>query len=220
MTKLLLVEDEITVREPLAQQLSKAGFQVKSCGSLKEAEAALEAQVDLMILDWELPDGEGIDLLRKLRMANNPVPVIFLTARADLSDKIIGLEIGADDYMTKPFETKELVARIRTRLRQKSPAAAKKIEIANIVMDLEAYTVTYKGRAVELAKMEFALLKFFMENPGKALARDEILNRVWGFDNFPSSRTVDTHILILRQKLSDELFETLRGIGYRFKAGK
>lgn len=218
MTKLLLVEDEKTVREPLSEQLTKAGFVVTACETLANARASQLQQFSIIILDWELPDGEGIDFLRELRTSGIQIPVIFLTARADLTDKIIGLEIGADDYMTKPFEVRELVARIRNRLRQRISPPSKKIEIADIVMDLDSHTVTFRGHPVELAKMEFALLKFFLENPGKALARDEILNRVWGFENFPSSRTVDVHVLILRQKLADKLFETLRGIGYRFKA--
>lgn len=220
MTKLMLVEDDPTVREPLTQHLIKAGFSVTACASLKESRCHSLEFFHLLILDWELPDGEGIDYLRELRASGHHLPVIFLTARTELLDKVLGLELGADDYVTKPFEIKELVARIRTRLRQKTSPRATKLEMAQIIMDLGSHRVTYKGKNVELAKMEFALLKFFLENPDKALVRDEILNKVWGFENFPSTRTVDSHILILRQKFDADLFETLRGVGYRFKVSR
>lgn len=220
MSNILVIEDDASILEPLAKHLVKAGFSVTACGRLTEAARSDLKQFSLIVLDWELPDGEGIDFLKNLRQQGLETPVIFLTARTDLIDKILGLEMGADDYMTKPFEVKELIARIRVRLRDRKAASAASpvLDLHGVVLDKNAKTVHFRGQPVELAKMEFALLLFFMENAGKALARDEILNKVWGYENFPSSRTVDTHVLLLRQKLDDSLFETLRGVGYRFKA--
>lgn len=218
MTKILLVEDDSLIREPLALQLEKFGFSVKFCASLTEARAVDIRKFELIILDWELPDGEGLDFLRELRMSGHKLPVIFLTARTDLSDKVAGLELGANDYLTKPFEPRELVARIRSQLRQNVvPLQKNKLAIGAIAMDLESHRVTFKGQPIELSKMEFALLKYFMENPEKALGRDEILDNVWGIDNYPNTRTVDAHVVFLRQKFEPDFFETLRGIGYRFK---
>lgn len=219
MTKLLLVEDDDSVREPLAEQLRKASYHVDAVAGLTAARGAIQSNThDLLLLDWELPDGQGIDLIRELRARGVRTPVIMLTARTEVVDKIVGLEVGADDYVTKPFEIKELVARIRARLRTpvQDPGPVLKADL--LEMNLDQRSVKYRGRAVELAKMEFNLLKYFVENPGRVLERDEILDHVWGMENFPNSRTVDTHVLILRQKLSPELIETLRGVGYRFKA--
>lgn len=217
MSKLLVIEDDSTVRELLVEQLQKSAFVVQACASLAEARQVDLRNFSLIVLDWELGDGAGLDYLREIRAAGFQLPVIFLTARTDLSDKISGLELGADDYVTKPFELKELITRIRVRLRGKAAAKNESIRAGGIEMDLNQRTVKYEGQAVQLAKMEFELLKFFLENPLKALGRDEILNRVWGMENFPSSRTVDTHVAILRQKLKSAMFETLHGVGYRFR---
>lgn len=217
MTKILLVEDEALVREPLTDQLRKNSFDVVAVSTLAQAREAMKKDISLVILDWELPDGQGVDLLREWRNASIQVPTIFLTARTDITDKIVGLEMGADDYMTKPFDIKELIARIRVRLRQSVKAPSSSIKLGDLEINFENRTVQVHGKPVELAKMEFDLLKFFVENRNRALARDEILNKVWGFENFPTSRTVDTHVLILRQKIGGSYFETLRGVGYRFK---
>ncbi len=221
MNKILLVEDDVSLGESLKQYLEFEKFQVHWSQNLQEAQAIFEKEkLDLVILDWMLPDGQGIDFLRSVRKENSFLPVIMLTARTDLVDKILGLESGSNDYITKPFEPRELVARVRVQMRQEQPAAVKstnKLSVNNIVIDSEQRQVTLSGVAVELTKMEFDLLKLLAEVPNKVFSREEILNKVWGYENYPTTRTVDTHILQLRQKFYDHLFETVRGIGYRLK---
>jgi DNA-binding response OmpR family regulator len=220
--RILLVEDEPGIAEPLAALLRSEGFSVNAVGTSAAAFAAAAAETpDLVLLDWMLPDDPGVDLLKRWRQAQHAFPVIMLTARHELIDKVVGLELGADDYVTKPFEPRELVARIRARLRGAGSSAAVTPTLlahAGIELAVETHTVRYDGRAVELTRMEYALLKLFLEHVGKVFTRDEILNKVWGFDAYPTTRTVDTHVLQLRQKLAPELFETVRGIGYRMKS--
>jgi DNA-binding response OmpR family regulator len=212
--RILLVEDEAAIGEPLKQLLEQEGYGVTWAQTAKAARAL--PPCDLVILDWQLPDGEGLELLKAWRAAGARVPVLFLTARHDVVDKVLGLEMGADDYLTKPFEPRELIARIRVRLRassaEKTPTT---IRHRDIVMDETAHAVTKDGAPVELARMEYALLKLFLTNPGRVFSRDEILNQVWGFEAYPTTRTVDTHVLQLRNKCGADLIETVRGIGYR-----
>jgi DNA-binding response OmpR family regulator len=144
----------------------------------------------------------------------------MLTARVEVVDRIVGLESGANDYLTKPFEPRELVARIRVQAREQRPAPAKQVSGGGVTLDLASRESSYLGRRVELARMEFELLKLLLENPGRVFTREELLNQVWGFDAFPTTRTVDTHVLQLRQKLEPELIETVRGVGYRFRSSK
>jgi DNA-binding response OmpR family regulator len=188
------------------------------------ANASLMQKQDLIVLDWMLPDGQGIDFLKQVKSSEKAqLPIILLTAKSDLIDKVLGLESGANDYVTKPFEPRELLARIRVRLRETKGAGKatiapqEKLQMGEIVMDLIRHEVTFKGVLVELTKMEFELLKLFIESPGRAYSREEILNKVWGYEHFPTTRTVDTHILQIRQKFYDGLIETIRGIGYRLK---
>ena len=220
-SRLLLVEDERAIAEPLMRYLGNEGFMVDLASTAAEARLSMRQAPDLVILDWTLPDGQGIDLIRSWREAGQQVPVIFLTARHELIDKVLALELGADDYMTKPFEARELLARVKARLRQapagreEAPAKCPPLRHHRIGLDLSAHVATYDGTLVELTRMEFALLKHFMENVYRVFSRDEILNQVWGFDAFPTTRTVDTHVLQLRQKFAPEYFETVRGVGYR-----
>ena len=223
--RILLVEDEASIRDPLAEHLRREGFVVSPCEAVATA-VALFAGHDLAIVDWMLPDGQGVDLLRVWRGQRMTQPVIFLTARADLIDKIVALELGADDYVTKPFEPRELVARIKVRLRAAHPAGIA-YEVsrglfseAGISLDSRARAATFNGIPIDLTRMEFDLLAQFLANPGVVFSRDELLNKVWGYDSYPTTRTVDTHVLQLRQKTAPELFETVRGIGYRFRADK
>lgn len=155
------------------------------------------------------------------------IPILMLTARADLIDKVVGLELGADDYITKPFEPRELVARIQARLRSVSNVTAEKpkeqkpsIEVGDFNLNLTTREVTYRKKLLELTKTEFELLKMLIENPNQVFSREELLKKVWGYDQYPTTRTVDTHILQLRQKTNADLFETAHGIGYRFKLTK
>lgn len=220
MNRILLVEDDINLGESLKQYLEFEKFQVDWAQNLNAAGNFLNNhKPDLVILDWMLPDGQGIDFLKETRKEHISLPVIMLTARTELVDKIIGLETGSNDYITKPFEPRELVARVRVQLRNE-PVEQKLnpvIKVNNIVIDSEQRIVTKDDNKIELTKMEFDLLKLLAEVPNKVFSREEILNKVWGFENFPTTRTVDTHILQLRQKLGENLFETVRGIGYKLK---
>jgi DNA-binding response OmpR family regulator len=220
VTTILLVEDEKSIAEPLAQFFSAEGHQVIVAPTMSEARVSMSGEVDVVILDWMLPDGSGIDLLSAWRKSGIQTPIIVLTARTELIDKVLGLELGADDYVTKPFHARELLARVHARLRtthRRSKDEGQRLSHGGIDMDLRTRSVTYEGETLSLTKMEFSLLRLFLENPNKVLARDELLNRVWGYESFPSTRTIDTHVLQLRQKTRADLFETVRGIGYRMK---
>jgi DNA-binding response OmpR family regulator len=224
MNRILLVEDDPILQESLGENLKREGFEVIAASSLEEGGKALEKEPDLVILDWMLPDGQGIELIKSGKLASTPV--IMLTARTDVIDKVLGLELGASDYMTKPFEPRELIARIRVQLRNaeklkkleqepvSAPAAV--LEHSAIRMDLTSMQVTFHGLQVNLTKMEYTLLKLLLENPGKVFSRDEILDMVWGM-KYPTTRTVDMHICQLRQKFESSLFETVHGMGYRFR---
>jgi len=217
LNHILLVEDDKNLGASLVEYLEREGFKVRWVENLGEAAVSWQKGIDCILLDWMLPDGQGIDLLREIRKSHETLPIILLTSRSDLVDKVVGLESGADDYLTKPFEPRELVARIRVNLRNRiGLRQSKKMVLGGIEMDLDQRTVTWNKHPVSLTKMEFNLLKFFLEYPNTAFSREELLNSVWGFDNYPTTRTVDTHILQLRQKFSPDLFETVRGIGYRF----
>lgn len=214
--KLLLVEDEAELAASLVKFLESDGFSVVHCATFREAAAMDVSHISLALLDWQLPDGRGIDVLQLWRKAGWDRPVIMLTARAHLADKVLGLELGADDYVTKPFEPLELMARIRVRLRTVKEKPLQ-LSVAGIEIDESARHVTFKGQPIALTKLEYELLVYLAKHPGKVFAREELLNTIWGYENFPTTRTIDTHMLQLRQKFDPELFETVRGIGYRLK---
>jgi DNA-binding response OmpR family regulator len=218
--KILLVEDDKSLGLSSKKFLESEGFEVIWAESLQEAHRSISI-VHLIVLDWMLPDGQGIDLLKSLRSKQNRTPVIMLTARVDLIDKIVGLESGANDYMTKPFEPRELIARIRVQLRTPLKDINNDehtiLKYESISLNIVAREVIFEGNKIEMTKMEFELLKLLLEKPGRVFTREEILNKVWGYENFPTTRTVDTHILQIRQKTFDGLIETIRGIGYRLK---
>ncbi|OUR97074.1 hypothetical protein A9Q84_12140 [Halobacteriovorax marinus] len=220
MSKILLVEDDDSLGTSLKGYLTDEGHTVTWAQSLASARE-LQSDEEIVILDWMLPDGQGIDFLKEIRNDGKSIPVIMLTARNDLIDKVIGLESGANDYMTKPFEPRELIARIRVQLRDHNSKDDKMIDEVlvrgELLIDHNQRIVKWFGNQVEFTKMEFDFLSLLAETPNRAFSREEILNKVWGFENYPSTRTVDTHVLQIRQKLSDELIETVRGIGYRFK---
>lgn len=214
----LIVEDEAEIQASLRALLEREGYVVSVAGSVAEGRRALAGSPDLVLLDWRLPDGEGIDLLRELRKTSD-LPVVMVTARVDVIDKVLGLEIGADDYVTKPVEPRELLARVRARLRPKArteTTKARALAHAGVSLDLDTRTVTFEGAEIATTRMEFNLLALFVENPGRVFSREELLNKVWGYERTPSTRTVDTHVVQLRTKLRPELIESLRGIGYRF----
>ena len=216
--RLLLVEDDFNLGNSLENYLKNEGFEVKLCRNLQEARSIDISNIRAIVLDWMLPDGQGIDFLKELRAGGSQIPIILLTARDDLIDKVLGLESGANDYMTKPFEPRELVTRIRVQIRDFTPGheSAKIIEYGELKIDAVARKVFFRSDEITMTKMEFDFLFLLAESPGRSFSREEILNKVWGFENYPSTRTVDTHVLQLRQKLSDEMIETVRGVGYRF----
>ena len=224
MTKILLVEDDQDLRESIAECLSLEGFEVDSRTCLKEGREGIHTGVDLVILDWMLPDGQGIELLQEMGPKKVDIPVIMLTARSDLIDKVVGLEMGASDYVTKPFEPRELIARIRAQLRRNSSSEStaaepedEQVRAHGIALNPSTMRVKFNGTEIQLTKMEFSLLRLFMESPGQVFSRDEILESVWGL-RYPTTRTVDMHVRQLRQKFDADLFETVHGTGYRFKA--
>jgi DNA-binding response OmpR family regulator len=221
MTAVLVVEDEAVVAASLRDLLEREGYVVHLAPSLAEARIALARKaepIDVVLLDWRLPDGEGIDLLREVRSSSD-LPVLMVTARVDVIDRVLGLELGADDYMTKPVEPRELIARLRARLRgREKPAAPRRmLEVAGVHVDLHTREVTFEGRPVSLTRMEFGLLVLLLDNPGRVFSREELLNQVWGYERTPTTRTVDTHVVQLRTKLRADLIESLRGVGYRLR---
>jgi two-component system alkaline phosphatase synthesis response regulator PhoP len=220
--RLLVVEDDTVLASQLAELFADGGFRVDLARTCAEAARVDASAVDLAIVDWRLPDGEGIDLVRIWRRGRPSLPIVMLTARAQVADKLVALELGANDYVTKPFEPLELAARVRRHLRQVEACSALRrgdeavIECAGIRLAAASRRVWHGGELVALTKLQYQLLKHFLEHPGAAFSRDEILNRVWGLDSYPTTRTVDNHVAQLRQMFGAHLFETLHGVGYRF----
>lgn len=225
MDKVLVVEDDENLGTGLTKFLSAEGYAVTHCKNLSEARKEFENNTfDISVLDWMLPDGQGIDFLNEIRVKSKSHPVIMLTARTDLIDKVIGLEAGANDYITKPFEPRELIARIRVQLRTKDSikeeSTPEKIILGTLEIDDFQREISYQGKKIEFTKMEYDFLRLLADSPNRAFSREEILNKVWGYENYPSTRTVDTHVLQIRQKLTDELIETVRGVGYKLRFNK
>lgn len=222
---ILVVEDEPAIQELLAVNLRHNGFLVVRAGSAEEAESAIQAALpDLLILDWMLPGKSGVALAKKLRgdERTRELPIIMLTARVHEEDKVLGLEAGADDYITKPFSPKELVARVRAVLRRRQPHLAGDIvEVGALSLNPATHRVIAAGQPVELGPTEFRLLLFFMSHPERVYSRAQLLDEVWGDHVFIEERTVDVHIRRLRATLEptgeQERIETVRGAGYRFR---
>lgn len=220
MAHVFVIEDHQNISLSLKDLITKEGHQVTICENLAQAREQFKsaAKPDLIILDWMLPDGQGLDFLIEIRKQGITTPVIFLTARAEVVDKVLGLEMGANDYLTKPFEPRELIARVRVQLRVKTQEPTTGLlTVGSLVIDRIRHKVSFKGNAIELVKKEFDLLVLLAEDPEKVFSRDEILNKVWGYEVYPTTRTVDTHIMLLRQKIDDQLIETVRSVGYRLK---
>lgn len=216
MAHILIVEDHPGLRQSLKECLENDGHLAASTADLAGARLELKKNPDLVILDWMLPDGQGLDLLKSMRKAGDSTPVILLTAKAELVDKVLGLEMGASDYVTKPFEPRELLARVRARLRESAaPTEAQILSVGELHIDSVRREVRFRDMKIELVKKEFDLLTLLAESPQKVFSRDEILNKVWGYEIFPTTRTVDTHVLQLRQKVHPDLIETVRAVGYR-----
>jgi len=229
--RILVVEDDDDIANKVVKALRNERFEADYVRNAEDAiNRAQREKFDMFIIDIILPgDMDGKELLRKLRMAEGyyTVPVIFLTALSDEIDKVIGLELGADDYVTKPFSSKELVTRVKVIFRRmdmdkkKIKEKPKKLKAKDIEIDLERYEVKVRGKKVNLTPLEFDLLKFLMENEGKVFAREKLLEELWGYDNFVDTRTVDVHIRRLRTKIEENpskprYIVTVRGKGYKF----
>lgn len=222
MARILIVEDHENLGLSLKEYIGNEGHEIHLAKNLKVAGEKLLLKPDLIVLDWMLPDGQGLDFLTDLRRKGTKSPVIFLTARAELVDKVLGLEMGANDYLTKPFESRELLARIRVQLREirTEPAsvfneAVTFLKVGPLTIDRIRHKISFRENPVELVKKEYDLLVLLAESPEKVFSRDEILNKVWGYDVYPTTRTVDTHVMLLRQKIHIDLIETVRSVGYR-----
>ena len=221
---ILVVEDETALAELIRYNLAAEGYRLAVAANGEEAELLIaEDSFDLVVLDWMLPGVSGLELCRRLRNrdATRALPVLMLTARGEEGDRIRGLETGADDYVVKPFSVPEMVARVKALLRRASPQlVADTLERGDIVLDRAAHRVTRRGREVRLGPTEFKLLEFFMENAGRVLSRQQLLDGVWGRDAFIDGRTVDVHVGRLRKTLirgSDgDPIRTVRGSGYVF----
>ena len=218
--RVLVVDDEEHIRELCSLYLEREGFQVESVGNGEEALGLVRSGApDLVVLDVMLPGMDGLAVCREIRKESQ-VPVIMLTARDEITDKVVGLELGADDYLTTPFAPQELVARAKALLRRAhaEPDEPKVTRAGALEVDLERHEVRYGDRRVQLRPKEFDLLALLARNPGRAFARDYLIEKVWGYDAGGFDRTVDTHVLRLRKKLGavGERIETVWGIGYRF----
>lgn len=225
MLTILIVEDDVAIREMLQQFLTPKNFEVITAENGKLAfDQLAERNPDLVLLDWMLPDFSGPELLKMMRSntAQKEVPVIMLTARSEEEDKIKGLEVGADDYITKPFSLKELLARIRALLRRSQRLDENaRIQVGTLSLDPENRAVSIAGKAISIGPTEFRLLHYLMRTPGRLHSRAHLLDHVWGQGSFIEERTVDVHILRLRKLLKkhgiDNLVETVRGGGYRLR---
>lgn len=220
-SKILVVDDDNNICDLIEIYLQKEGYKVYKAHNGKEALKLFgEKQVDIIVLDVMMPQMDGYEVLKELRK-NSQVPVLMLTAKGETFDRVLGLELGADDYMVKPFEPKELIARIRAVLRRYKPQTQKRaIEFTDLIIDADSYIVVYKEKEVEMPPKEFELLYFLCSNPNKVFTRDQLLYEVWGYDYPGDSRTVDVHVKRIREKLSEEnewQIKTVWGVGYKFE---
>jgi two-component system response regulator RegX3 len=229
MTRILIIEDEISFSEALSFLLEKEGFQTEVAETGKAGIAAFnKSTFDLVLLDLMIPEISGIDVCRTIRTTSQ-IPIIMLTAKDSEVDKVVGLELGADDYVTKPYSARELVARIKAVLRRGTPEESSSSEssgihtAAGIRMDIERHQVTVNGNLIPLPLKEFELLEFLLRNEGRVLTRGQLIDRVWGGDYYGDTKTLDVHIKRLRSKIEVDpanpvLIQTIRGLGYKFEA--
>jgi len=223
-TKILIVEDEPNMVAGLRDNFEYEGYKVITAGDGVEGlERAFADSPDLVVLDVMMPRMSGLDVCRQLKARRPSIPVIMLTARGQEVDKVVGLELGADDYVTKPFSIRELLARVKAVLRRARtlPREQEHLSFGDVEVDLRKHQVQRRGQAVEFSAKEFQLLKYFLCHPGEALSRDRLLDEVWGYERYPTTRTVDAHIVRLRQKLEPNPEEprfilTVHGVGYKF----
>jgi DNA-binding response OmpR family regulator len=221
--RILVVEDEPALAGFLARALRAEGYTVRMAqDGLGGERIALAEQVDLVVLDEMLPEKSGFDVLRDVRVSKPDLPIIMLTARATVEDRVNGLDLGADDYVTKPFSLNEVLARVRANLRKPGQASSAQLEAGELSLDLRTRRVERAGRAVELSAREFDLLAYFMRHTGQVLSRAQILDAVWGHDFDPETKVVETYVSSVRRKLADNgrpvPIETIRHAGYRLVA--
>lgn len=234
MPRILVVDDEKNILELVRFNLEREGYQVLTAlDGARGLELARRENPDLIVLDVMLPGMSGLEVCRELHRdpATKDIPIIMLSARAEELDRVLGLEMGADDYVTKPFSPRELVARVKARLRRSRPedgredqAPEARLDFGRLVIDEDRFAVYIDGKKQDFTPKEFDLLRFMARQPGKVFSRDQLLEQVWGYDYAGDSRTVDVHIRHIRQKLEHlpggaQLIETVRGVGYRFKEG-
>lgn len=218
MNRILIVEDEVPIAQLIEMSLARAGYQCEAVNDGCAAADKIEQNdYDLVLLDIMLPQLSGMEVLRRLRRESD-LPVIMLTARDSVIDKVSGLDSGADDYITKPFAIEELLARIRAALRKRSVHTGSILTAGELVMDVERHQVSVRGQSVELTKKEFDLLHQLLENKGRVLTREALLDSVWGFDFVGETNSVDVYIRFLRSKIDEafgiKLIHTVRGVGY------
>jgi two-component system response regulator RegX3 len=225
MTSILLVEDEESLSEPLAYLLGREGYEVRVAADGPTAvDEFITHGADLVLLDLMLPGIPGTEVCRQIRAVSS-VPIIMLTAKDSEVDIVVGLELGADDYVTKPYSTRELLARVRAVLRRRGPdidEAESVLEAGSVQMDVDRHTVTVRGREVSMPLKEFELLELLLRNAGRVLTRGQLIDRVWGSDYFGDTKTLDVHIKRIRSRIEETPSEpvmlvTVRGLGYRFE---
>jgi two-component system response regulator RegX3 len=223
--RILLVEDEVSITEPLAEALRGEGFDTEVAGTVAQALELARGEPDLVLLDVMLPDGSGFEVCRELRRSSQ-VPIIMLTARGEEADRVVGLELGADDYVVKPFSAREVVARVRAVLRRveaPEPVDDRPLEVADVRLDPAKREVTLRGQALELSRKEFELLHLLMRNAGAVVTRERLIDEVWDPNWFGSTKTLDVHVSGIRRKLDDDpaqprYLHTVRGVGFRFSS--
>ena len=219
---ILVIDDDESLRDTIGLMLENEGFRpILASDGAAGLEQAFAAKPSLILVDLRMPGINGVDVCKRLRASGAPTPVIVLSAVGEEIDKVLLLEIGADDYVVKPFGMRELLARIRAVLRRVTRDSPALLTFADVEVDLDQRVVRRASEEIRLTRAEFNLLAFFLQNPGRALSRDVLLNSVWGYESFPNTRTVDAHVVRLRQKLEPEPeaprhFLTMHGIGYRF----
>jgi DNA-binding response OmpR family regulator len=217
--RILIVEDEPAIAVALQDDLELEGYAVQVEENGRTAvEVALEESFDLVILDVMLPGKSGYDVCRELRIKQPRLPILMLTARAGEAEKVLGLDVGADDYVTKPFSPLELRARIKALLRRTSSVKATRITLGSVSLDLERLEVRVADQPVDLTNLEFRILAALMQNEGRVLSRSELMDMAWGSEVVVSDRAIDTHIANLRKKMDCDVIESVRGMGYRFLA--
>ena len=229
--RVLVVDDEESIRKLVEYNLVQAGFEVVTAADGNTAMEMARGEVDLLVLDLMLPGLSGVEVCKRLRQDGSKLPIIMLTARSEEIDRVLGLEIGADDYVTKPFSPRELVARVRAVLRRKSDESPSRSEetaqfvVGNVRLDPERYEVMVRGEVIELTPREFDLLHYLLKNMDRVVSRDQLLDRVWGYEYAGDTRLVDVHISHLRDKIEDDpklpkYIKTVRGVGYKFVRGE